>query len=186
MSDTYMEAYYKLEQEFFELKKKFAESEEYSEKQAHYKGEAYAVITTLQFRIDNLEKALSFAHKHLESMDNYSVVSGTRHIIDKALSLNDVWFRDKPITADDMKFMEDMNRLPQPDPGEPTSLCSAHAFGEERARSANNKVLRETLGNAAMRIWTVYRDLDKVTNVVQREMLYNLNNEIQRVLGDTK
>ena len=50
----------------------------------------------------------------------------------------------------------------------------------------NNRALRETLEYAAVRIWTVYRDLHKDDNRDQRLMLYSLNNEIQKVLRDTK
>ena len=60
----------------------------------------------------------------------------------------------------------------------------AHSTGYHAMESDRKlEVARETLETISMRIWTIYRDLDKVA---QREMLYNLNNEIQKVLGDTK
>jgi hypothetical protein len=43
-------------------------------------------LVPLLDRVDKLTEALEFAHKHLESMDNYSVVSGSRHVIEKALA----------------------------------------------------------------------------------------------------
>ena len=399
MSANYMEAYYKLEQEFFELKRRFAvvaierdellylhqkatalvvpgemdtvdayrkilaESEDYAEKQAHLKSEAYGVITTLRSKVKDLEEALvcveenivdtveDFARANfkfcndsedlplqgyggptanlryrqlnlaLETirgallLSKYTCMDCARrneecphkpeemgHIFFDAVAVNNALFEDKHISADDMKFMEDMNSLPQMDiinpedieilnrlasiknlgleldTESPESVGTNHCFAdgytsqekerqmmnremaeatvkkmddnydrfipadmspflekeydsfradmieqalneaEERGRSGarnhpgcdysatiycnkcgwlgskdqptlfqdNNRALRETLEYIAIRIWTVYRDLDKVTNVVQREMLYNLNNEIQRVLGDTK
>ena len=176
MSANYMEAYYKLEQEFFELKKKFAESEDYAEKQAHLKSEAYGVITTLRSKVKDLEEALvcveesivdtveDFARGNfkfcndsedlsfqgyggptanlryselnlaLETirgallLSKYTCMDCARrneecphkpeemgHIFFDAVAVNNALFEDKHISADDMKFMEDMNSLPQMD-----------------------------------------------------------------------